>query len=76
MAGKQELIHVVAFDNIDMAMMLHSNVLTPGFNVYDDGMSFEGDNLRGKGGTRMRAIQRCQCFERGNTRFYGYKCKS
>ncbi|MBR3934427.1 MAG: amidohydrolase [Clostridia bacterium] len=39
MAGKQELIHLGAFDDIDMAMMIHSHALTPSFNVYIDGSS-------------------------------------
>lgn len=43
MAGKQELIHIGAFDDIDMAMMIHSHALTPGFNVYIDGTSLGFD---------------------------------
>ncbi len=39
MAGKQELIHLGEFDDIDMAMMIHSHALTPSFNVYIDGSS-------------------------------------
>jgi len=39
MAGKQELIHIGAFDDIDMAIMIHSHALTPEFNVYVDGTS-------------------------------------
>lgn len=56
MAGKQELIHIGAFDDIDMAMMIHSHALTPSFNVYIDGtslgfetkqISFEGKAAHG-----------------------------
>jgi len=43
MAGKQELIHIGAFDDIDMAMMIHSHALTPSFNVYIDGSSLGFD---------------------------------
>lgn len=43
MAGKQELIHIGAFDDIDMAMMIHSHALNPGFNVYIDGTSLGFD---------------------------------
>ena len=39
MAGKQELIHIGAFDDIDMAMMIHSHALTPTLNVYLNGTS-------------------------------------
>ena len=39
MAGKQELIHIGAFEDIDMAIMIHSHALTPEFNVYVDGTS-------------------------------------
>lgn len=44
MAGKQELIHIGAFDDIDMAMMIHSHALTPQFNVYLEGTSLGFDN--------------------------------
>jgi len=43
MAGKQELIHIGAFNDIDMAMMIHSHALTPDFNVYVDGTSLGFD---------------------------------
>lgn len=43
MAGKQELIHNGAFDDIDMAMMIHSHALTPSFNVYINGTSLGFD---------------------------------
>jgi len=43
MAGKQELIHIGAFDDIDMAMMIHSHALNPEFNVYIDGTSLGFD---------------------------------
>ncbi len=39
MAGKQELIHIGEFDDIDMAMMIHSHALTPSFKVFIDGTS-------------------------------------
>ena len=39
MAGKQELIHTGAFDDIDMAMMIHSHALTPSFEIYVNGSS-------------------------------------
>ncbi len=39
MAGKQELIHTGAFDDVDMAMMIHSHALTPSFNIYVNGSS-------------------------------------
>ncbi len=43
MAGKQELIHIGAFDDIDMAMMIHSHALTPDFKVYINGSSLGFD---------------------------------
>lgn len=43
MAGKQELIHIGAFDDVDMAMMIHSHALTPDFNVYINGTSLGFD---------------------------------
>jgi amidohydrolase len=43
MAGKQELIHIGAFDDIDMAMMIHSHALTPEFKVYINGSSLGFD---------------------------------
>lgn len=43
MAGKQELIEIGAFDDIDMAMMIHSHALTPNLNVYLDGTSLGFD---------------------------------
>jgi len=43
MAGKQELIHIGAFKDIDMAMMIHSHALTPEFNVYINGSSLGFD---------------------------------
>ncbi|MBQ6895567.1 MAG: amidohydrolase [Clostridia bacterium] len=43
MAGKQELIHIGAFDDIDMAMMIHSHALTPEFKVYVNGTSLGFD---------------------------------
>ncbi|MBR5505416.1 MAG: amidohydrolase, partial [Clostridia bacterium] len=43
MAGKQELIHLGEFDDIDMAMMIHSHALTPAPNVYIDGTSLGFD---------------------------------
>ncbi len=39
MAGKQELIHIGAFDDVDIAMMIHAHALTPSFKVYIDGSS-------------------------------------
>ena len=51
MAGKQELIHIGAFDDIDMAMMIHSHALTPSFNVYINGSSlgFEAKHITYEG---------------------------
>ena len=43
MAGKQELIELGKFDDIDMAMMIHSHALTPELNVYLDGTSLGFD---------------------------------
>lgn len=43
MAGKQELIHIGAFNDIDMAMMIHAHALTPEFNVYINGSSLGFD---------------------------------
>lgn len=43
MAGKQELIHIGAFSDIDMAMMIHSHALTPSLNVYINGSSLGFD---------------------------------
>lgn len=43
MAGKQELIHLGEFDDIDMAMMIHSHALTPEPKVYIDGTSLGFD---------------------------------
>lgn len=43
MAGKQELIHIGAFDDVDMAMMIHSHALTPDFNVFINGTSLGFD---------------------------------
>ena len=43
MAGKQELIHIGAFDDVDMAIMIHSHALTPEFNLYLDGTSLGFD---------------------------------
>ena len=39
MAGKQELIHIGAFDDVDMAMMIHSHAATPGLEVFINGSS-------------------------------------
>ena len=39
LAGKQELIHLGEFDDVDMALMIHSHALTPAFNVYLEGTS-------------------------------------
>lgn len=39
MAGKQELIHIGAFDDVDIAMMIHSHALTPDLKFYLDGSS-------------------------------------
>ena len=51
MSGKQELIHIGAFDDIDMAIMIHSHALTPSFNVYIDGSSlgFEAKRITYEG---------------------------
>lgn len=46
MAGKQELIEIGAFDDIDMAMMIHSHALTPNLNVYLDGTSLGFDTKK------------------------------
>lgn len=43
MAGKQELIHIGAFDDVDMAMMIHSHALTPSVKFYIDGSSLGFD---------------------------------
>lgn len=52
MAGKQELIHIGAFDDVDMAMMIHSHALTPSVNFYINGSSLGFDTkqitFRGK----------------------------
>lgn len=39
MAGKQELIHIGAFDDVDMAMMIHAHALTPEPKVFLNGSS-------------------------------------
>jgi len=39
MSGKQELIHIGAFDDIDMAIMIHAHALTPEFKVFINGSS-------------------------------------
>lgn len=39
MAGKQELIHLGEFDDVDMAMMIHSHALTPEPKVFLNGTS-------------------------------------
>lgn len=51
MSGKQELIHIGAFDDVDMAMMIHSHALTPSFKVYIDGSSlgFEAKEITFEG---------------------------
>ena len=46
MAGKQELIEIGAFDDIDMAMMIHSHALTPNLNVYLDVTSLGFDTKK------------------------------
>ena len=53
MSGKQELIHIGEFDDIDMAMMIHSHALTPDFNVYINGSSlgFETKTITYEGKT-------------------------
>lgn len=38
-SGKQELIHLGEFDDIDMAMMIHSHAATPGLEVFINGSS-------------------------------------
>lgn len=39
MSGKQELIHLGVFDDIDLAMMIHAHALTPESRVYMRGSS-------------------------------------
>jgi len=39
MSGKQELIHIGAFDDIDMTMMIHVHALTPDFKLFVNGTS-------------------------------------
>ncbi len=39
MSGKQELIHLGVFDNIDLAMMIHAHALTPQPRLYMCGSS-------------------------------------
>jgi len=39
MSGKQELIHLGEFDDIDMAIMIHSHAFTPEFKLYLNGSS-------------------------------------
>ena len=43
MAGKQELIALGEFDDVDIAMMIHSHALTPVPNVYVEGTSLGFD---------------------------------
>ncbi len=43
MAGKQELMALGEFDDIDLAMMIHSHALTPEPNVYVEGTSLGFD---------------------------------
>jgi len=43
MAGKQELIALGEFDDVDIAMMIHSHALTPTPNVYVEGTSLGFD---------------------------------
>ncbi|MBR1969806.1 MAG: amidohydrolase [Clostridia bacterium] len=51
MAGKQELMHLGEFDDIDMAMMIHSHALTPSLKVFVDGTSlgFESKHITYEG---------------------------
>ena len=51
MSGKQELIHLGVFDDIDLAMMLHSQALTPQPRLYMCGSSlgFESKQIVFKG---------------------------
>ena len=39
MSGKQELIHIGAFKDVDMAIMIHSHAQTPEFKLYVEGTS-------------------------------------
>ena len=39
MSGKQELIHIGAFDDVDMAIMIHSHAQTPEYKIFINGSS-------------------------------------
>lgn len=45
MSGKQELISIGAFEDIDIAIMIHSHALTPSFQLFINGSSL-GFNLK------------------------------
>ena len=51
MAGKQELIHLGQFDDIDMALMIHAHAQTPDFKVFINGSSlgFEAKQITFEG---------------------------